>query len=75
MKNLIIGLVLGLAVGLTCTACSVAKDTFNIHHMSMVNTDRNSIYTTIVNTEEGTYRIFTYEGQNGGGGITAVKIK
>ncbi len=74
MKNTIVGLILGLVVGLTCVGC-VAEGQLTLHHMSMVNTDRNSIYTTQVTTEEGTYRIFTYEGQNGGGGITAVKIK
>ena len=46
-----------------------------INHMKVILTDKNYIYTTTVNTEEGTYRIFTVENKNGGAGITAVKIK
>jgi len=68
-------LLLGLAIGLACSACCTAKDNFTAHHMSIVPTDRNYVFTTKVDTEEGTYRIFTLEGQNGGSGITAVKIK
>lgn len=76
MKNTITGLILGIAVSLTCTACSVAKDQLSIHHMKMILTDINSIFTTTIATEEGTYRIFTVESPNSNtSGITAVKIK
>ena len=43
--------------------------------MKVILTDKNYIYTTTINTDEGTYRIFTVENKNGGTGITAVKIK
>lgn len=77
MKNLIIGLVLGLAVGLTCTACSMAKGIITAEPMQVVLTERNHVTTTKVTTEEGTYRIFTIESTDGKGGvgISAVRIK
>lgn len=77
MKNLIIGLSIGLAVGLTCTACSVAKGMIAAEPMQVVLTERNHVTTTKVTTEDGTYRIFTIENTDGKGGvgISAVKIK
>ena len=77
MKQLIIGLTLGLAVGLTCAGCSVAKAYLTAEPMQVVMTDRGHINTTKVTTEEGKYRIFTIESTDGKGGvgITAVKIK
>ena len=72
MKNLILGII----IGLTCTACCIAKDQSYINHMKVILTDKNYIYTTTVNTEEGTYRIFTEKNKNGNtNGITAIKIK
>lgn len=77
MKNLIIGLALGLTVGLTCTACSIAKGMITAEPQQVVLTERNHVTTTKVTTEEGTYRIFTIESTDGKGGvgISAVKIK
>jgi transcriptional regulator CtsR len=77
MKQLIIGLTIGLAVGLTCTACSIAKGIITAEPMQVVLTERNNVTTTKVTTEEGTYRIFTIESTDGKGGvgISAVKIK
>lgn len=77
MKNLIIGLTVGLAIGLTCTGCSIAKAFITAEPMQVVMTDRNFVNTTKVTTEEGTYRIFTIESTDGKGGvgISAVKIK
>ena len=77
MKQLIIGLTLGLAVGMTCAGCSVAKAYLTAEPMQVVMTDRGHVNTTKVTTEEGTYRIFTIESSDGKGGvgITAVKIK
>ena len=77
MKQLIIGLTLGLAVGLTCAGCSVAKAYLTAEPMQVVMTDRGHINTTKVTTEEGTYRIFMIESTDGKGGtgISAIKIK
>lgn len=77
MKNLIIGLSIGLAVGLTCTACSMAKGMITAEPQQVVLTERNHVTTTRVTTEDGTYRIFTIESTDGKGGvgISAVKIK
>lgn len=76
MKQLIFGLTTGLAIGLTCTACSLALPTIKAEPSTVVLTDRNFVQTTKITTEEGTYRIFTIEGnKNNGVGITAVKIK
>lgn len=77
MKQLLIGLTLGFIVGITCTACSLAKGHIMAEPMTAVLTERNFVNTTRVTTEEGTYRIFTIEGtdKNGGVGITAVTIK
>ena len=78
MKQLIIGLSIGLAVGLTCAGCSIAKATITAEPLQIVLTERNYVATTKVNTEEGTYRIFMAEnrnGNNGGIGISAIKIK
>lgn len=71
MRNLVIGLAIGLMFSTYC----IAKEHIVINPMQTIHTDRNFIYTTKVTTDEGTYRIFTFEGQNGSGGITAVKIK
>ncbi len=76
MKQLIIGLTLGLAVGLTCAGCSVAKAHLSAEPMQVVMTDRGHVNITKVTTEEGTYRIFTIESTDGKGGvgISAVKL-
>lgn len=77
MKQLIIGLLVGLAVGLTCAGCSIAKAHLTAEPMQTIMTERNHVTTTKVTTEEGTYRIFTIENTDGKGGvgISAVKIK
>lgn len=77
MKQLIIGLCIGLAVGLTCTGCSIAKAFITAEPLQVVMTDRNHVTTTKVTTEEGTYRIFMAESTNGNGGIgiSVIKIK
>jgi hypothetical protein len=77
MKQLLIGLSIGLLIGLTCAACSVAKEYIKAEPMTTVLTERNFVNTMKVTTEEGVYRIFTIENRNNGGGvgITAVKIK
>lgn len=77
MKQLIIGLCIGLAVGLTCTGCSIAKAFITAEPLQVVMTDRNHVTTTKVTTDEGTYRIFMAENTNGNGGIdiSAIKIK
>ncbi len=76
MKQLLIGLTVGLATGLTCTAYTLALPTIKAEPLTIVLTDRNFVQTTKVTTEEGTYRIFTIEGNNRNGvGITAIKIK
>ena len=77
MRQLILGLALGIVIGLTCTGCSLAKAFISAEPMQVVLTERGHITTTKVKTEEGTYRIFTIENTNGNGGvgITAVKIK
>lgn len=77
MKQLIIGLCIGLAVGITCAGCSMAKAFITTESLQVVMTDRNYVTTTKVNTEEGTYRIFMAESTDGKGGvgITAIKIK
>ena len=40
MKNLILGII----IGLTCTACCIAKDQSYINHMKVILTDKNYIY-------------------------------
>ena len=77
MKQLITGLCIGLAVGLTCTGSSIAKAMITTEPLQVVMTDRNHVTTTKVTTEEGTYRIFMAENTNGNGGIgiSAIKIK
>lgn len=76
MKQLILGLLIGLTMGLTCTACSFAIPTIKAEPLTVVLTDRNFVQTTKVTTEEGTYRIFTIEGNNRNDvGITAIKTK
>ena len=77
MKQLILGLTIGLAVGLTCAGCSVAKAFISAEPMQVVLTERGHIQTTKVKTEEGTYRIFTIESTDGKGGvgISAIRIE
>lgn len=77
MKQLILGLALGIVIGLTCTGCSIAKEFITAEPMQVVLTERGHITTTKVKTEEGTYRIFTIENTNGNGGvgISAIKIE
>ena len=77
MKQMLMGLVLGVVIGLTCSACSIAKEFVKVEPLTIVPTERNFINTTKITTEEGTYRIFTIESTrngSGGAGITAVKI-
>ena len=77
MKKMILGICIGIAIGLTCTACSLAKSPLKAEPFTQVLTERGFINTTKVSTEEGTYRIFTVENRNsqfGGMGITAIKI-
>ncbi len=76
MRQLILGLALGIVIGLTCTGCSIAKEFITTEPMQVVLTERGHITTTKVKTEEGTYRIFTIENTNGNGGvgISAVKL-
>ena len=77
MRQLILGLALGIVIGLTCTGCSLAKAFISAEPMQVVLTERGHIQTTKVKTEEGTYRIFTIENTNGNGGvgISAIKIE
>ena len=77
MKQLLIGLGIGLAIGLTCTGCSIGKAFITAEPLQVVMTDRNHVTTTKVTTEEGTYRIFMAENTNGNGGIgiSVIKIK
>lgn len=77
MRQLILGLALGIVIGLTCTGCSIAKAFITAEPLQVVMTDRNHVTTTKVTTEEGTYRIFMAENTNGNGGIgiSAIKIK
>ena len=80
MKQLIIGLSIGLAIGLTLTGCSLAKGFITTSEpLQVIMTDRNHVTTTTVTLPEGTYRIFMAEntngGNNGGIGISAIKIK
>lgn len=44
MKQLIIGLCIGLAVGLTCTGCSIAKAFITAEPLQVVMTDRKPRY-------------------------------
>lgn len=76
MRQLILGLALGIVIGLTCTGCSIAKEFITTEPMQVVLTERGHITTTKVKTEEGTYRIFTIESTDGKGGvgISAVKL-
>ena len=76
MRQLILGLALGIVIGLTCAGCSIAKEFITTEPMQVVLTERGHITTTKVKTEEGTYRIFTIENTNGNGGvgISAVKL-
>ena len=77
MRQLILGLALGIVIGLTCAGCSIAKEFITTEPMQVVLTERGHITTTKVKTEEGTYRIFTIENTNGNGGvgISAVRVE
>ena len=74
MKNIIIGLVIGLLLnGLIVSA----KEQIVINPLKNIYQNRSRVIrinTTKVQTPEGIYRIFLYDGYNQGG-ITAVKIK
>ena len=71
MKNIILGLLVGLILGLPISA--YAKIIMNpIERVGAISA--GSLYTTKVTTEEGTYRIFVYN-SGYGTGITTVKIK
>lgn len=52
MKQLILGLSIGFAIGLTCTACSLALPTIKAEPLTVVLIDRNFVQTTKVTTEE-----------------------
>ena len=78
MRQLILGLALGIVIGLTCAGCSIAKEFITTEPMQVVMTDRNHVTTTTITLPEGPYRIFMAEntnGNNGGIGISAIKIK
>ncbi len=77
MKQLLMGLIIGLTAGLICTGCSMANAHITSDPMQVILTERNFVNTTKVTTEDGTYRIFTIESTDGkgGAGISAVKIK
>lgn len=64
MKQLVIGLTIGLAIGLNCTACSLALPTIKAEPSTVVLTDRNFVQTTKVTTEEGIYRILSLFAHN-----------
>lgn len=77
MKQLTLGTIIGIVIGLAaCTGC-IAKAFLTAEPMQTIMTERNLVTTTKVTTEEGTYRIFMAEGTDGKGGvgITAIKIK
>ena len=46
MKQLILGLSIGLAIGLTLTGCSLAKGFITAEPLQVVMTDRNHVTTT-----------------------------
>ena len=52
MKQLILGLSIGFAIGLTCTACSLALPTIKAEPLTVVLIDRNFVQTTKVTREE-----------------------
>lgn len=71
MKNIILGLLVGLIIGFPILA--YAKTITNpIERIGSIST--GTLYTTKVTIEEGTYRIFVYN-SGYGAGITTVKIK
>lgn len=74
MKNIILGLIIGLLLnGWTV----FASEQIIINPLKNIYQDRNRIIrinTTKVQTPEGIYRIFLYDGYSQGG-ITAIKIK
>lgn len=76
-KQIVIGLIIGIAIGLTFSAYSLGIEYLTAEQMTVVLTERNHINTMKVTTEEGTYRIFTIESTDnkGGVGISAIKIK
>ena len=73
MKNIVIGLIVGLLLnGLIV----FAKENIIINPETHVgNIGYGYVDTTKVTTSEGTYRLFVYSTRGSGGGITAVKIK
>ena len=73
MNKLIIGITLGLLISTPLFAKNIINPFERIDRHNGFN-----ISTTKITTEEGTYRIFMADEQNGYGkgvGITAVKIK
>ncbi len=71
-------LILGLILGITISAPILAKTIINPIEFITTSYDGFRLTTTKITTEEGTYRIFMLEEQNGygkGAGITAIKIK
>lgn len=78
MKNIIIGLVIGILLnGLIVFASekiitNPLQDVISILKWQPVST---TIKTTKVTTLDGTYRLFVLLGPEGSGGITAVRIK
>ena len=78
MKQTFFSLLVGIIIGLTGCACSIANGHITTKPMSHVLTERGYINTTVLTTEEGTYRIFIAENRDpktGGMGIAAIKIK
>lgn len=74
MKNIIIGLVIGLMLN---GLFAWASEQIVINPLKNIYTDNDriiDILTTKVQTPEGVYRIFVYSGYKKGG-LTAIKIK
>ena len=72
MKNIIIGLVIGLLLN---GILVFAKENVTFNLATRIGTiDGYPVFTSKVATSEGTYRLFIYHPYKGGG-ITAVKIK
>ena len=71
MKNIILGILVGLIVSLPISVYAKAVMNPTERFSKVGNGD---LYTTKVTTEEGTYRIFAYDNYYGSG-LTAVKIK
>lgn len=72
MKNIIIGLLAGLIIGWPISV--YAKAVMNPIKCVGRTIEGGHLYTTKISTNDGTYRLFIYEGYKAGG-LTAVKIK